>query len=271
MVQSPSTHPTPHASYDPVFFKSLFAIEDKHFWFGARNQVVAAIGQQIVAGLTPGYHVLEVGCGTGNTLRVLEQVCTQGVVVGMDLFGEGLHFARQRVTCPLVQGDMQQPPFNAHFDLIGMFDVLEHLADDIQVLCDLYTLLSPDGTLFLTVPAHPSLWSYFDEAACHHRRYLSPELTAKLIQAGYQVVYQSEYMASIFPLVWIGRRVAALTQRQRSATDIHQLAQNELRIVPIVNDVLARLLIQEARLIAKGYTLPFGASLLVVARKAAMH
>jgi SAM-dependent methyltransferase len=266
-MQTTTIAPAPHASYDPVFFESLFAVEDQHFWFRARNRVIATVMQQLVAPLPPGYRVLEVGCGTGNTLRVLEHVCTQGIVVGMDLFGEGLAFAQQRVRCPLVQGDMQQPPFHTNFDLIGMFDVLEHLPDDRQVLRDLHNLLVPGGRLVLTVPAYPMLWSYFDEASCHYRRYTAVDLTRKLTAAGYEIVYQTYYMASILPLVWAGRRLAALKKREQTAgsNHTHELAQNELRIVPIVNDALVWVLLQEARLVGRRHRLPVGTSLVVVA------
>jgi glycosyltransferase involved in cell wall biosynthesis len=65
------------------------------------------------------------------------------------------------------------------------------------------------GALLLTVPAHPMLWSYFDEASRHHRRYKPDELASKLVEAGYRIEYMSQYMAGIFPMVWVGRRLAA--------------------------------------------------------------
>ncbi|HYN88796.1 MAG TPA: class I SAM-dependent methyltransferase, partial [Ardenticatenaceae bacterium] len=159
--------PAPAAPYDPQHFAPLFAIEDRHFWFRSRNRVIAAVARQLTADLNARYRVLEVGCGTGNVLRVLERVCARGTVMGMDLFAEGLSYARARTTCTLLQGDMRRPPFDAEFDLIGLFDVLEHLPDDVQVLRDLYAMLAPGGRLLMTVPAGPSLWSYFDEASGH--------------------------------------------------------------------------------------------------------
>ena len=164
---------------------------------------------QLTRPLPPGYRVLEVGCGTGNVLRMLERHCRRGTVVGMDLFAEGLHYARQRTACGLVQGDVRTPPFGAAFDLIGLFDVLEHLPDDRQILADLHRMLVPGGHLLVTVPAHRALWSYFDEAAHHCRRYAAPDLRRKLVAAGYRVDYLTQYMAALFPLVWLGRRLAA--------------------------------------------------------------
>jgi SAM-dependent methyltransferase len=259
----------PQASYDPQHFEPLFAVEDQHFWFCARNQAIAAILQQLIASIAPEDPVLEVGCGTGNTLRILEQVCSPHHVVGIDLFLEGLAIARKRVTCPLVQADLSLLPFEQKFGIIGLFDVLEHLPDDIQVLSTLHTILAPGGYLFLTVPAHQALWSYFDEAACHYRRYSSDDLAAKLRTVGFELIYDTPYMASILPLVWLGRKLAALSQRDQEMNPerIHKLARNEIRIIPIVNNVLTWILKQESAILAKRQKLPFGTSLLAIARK----
>ena len=261
--------PVDRRSYDPEFFGHLFAVEDRHFWFRARNHAIATVVTQIEARLTSGYRVLEVGCGTGNVLRVLEQHCTRGVVVGMDLFAEGLRYARRRTSCMLVQGDVHAPPFAARFDLIGLFDLLEHLSEDAPVLRTVHDMLAPEGTLLLTVPAHPSLWSYFDSASRHRRRYAPAELERKLSGAGYRVEYLTQYMATIYPWVWLRRVFAALADR-RAAGDVDraaELASKELRIRPVFNELLAWLLSYEARLLARRRRLPIGTSLIAVARK----
>ena len=226
--------------------------------------------KRLTAGLQPGFRVLEVGCGTGNVLRVLDQACPNGAVVGMDLFVEGLKYAQGRTSAALVQGDMHHPPFVNQFDIIGLFDVLEHLRDDEQVLHDLKGMLRENGVLLLTVPAHPGLWSYFDEASHHCRRYQPDELKQKLIETGYDIEYISQYMMSIFPLVWIGRHLSALRRRMfgwQSGPSTVILATQELRPVPIINPILSWLLDIERRWLVSGRPLPLGTSLLVVARK----
>jgi len=259
----------PHSSYDQCWFAPISQAEERHFWFRTRNRVIAKLVSQIVASMPPGFRVLEAGCGTGNVLRVLEQACSRGMVIGMDMFSKGLYYARQRTSCHLIQGDVNAPPFAKQFDLICLFDVLEHLPDDIQVLVNLRRMLSQDGVLLLTVPAHPSLWSYFDEASHHFRRYELAELKSKLVGAGYTVEYISDYMAIIFPIVWLGRKLRSLNRR-KGAPDIDgakDLASAELRIIPVVNSFLAFLLSIEVRLIARRRQLPVGTSLLAVARR----
>jgi SAM-dependent methyltransferase len=259
-----------HQSYDPVYFKRLAAIEDEHFWFRSRNVAITEVVRSLITGWPPGYKVLEVGCGTGNVLRALERTCVDGTVVGMDLFNEGLAFARQRVSCSLVLGDIENPPFLAQFNLIGAFDVIEHIPDDIGVLRRLQAMMAPGGRLLVTVPAHQSLWSYFDTAAHHCRRYEPSELRQKLSQTGYEVEFLSPFMASTYPLIWAGRRVARALARDRHPSEGNtdqDLALKELRIIPFINPMLAFLLTQEARLIARRRTLPMGSSLIVIAKK----
>lgn len=265
-----SAAPPEHKSYDPAFFSRLFAIEDKHFWFRTRNEVIGALVRQITSGFPPGYRALEVGCGTGNVLRVLGEVCRDGHVLGMDMFLEGLRYARTRTAVPLVQGDMRRPPFGPVFSLVGLFDVLEHIPDDVQALGSFHAMLERGGALFLTVPAHPSLWSYFDEASCHFRRYTMKELEEKLKGAGFRVEFLTYYMASTLPLVWLQRKLAALAPRRGASAEAHtdELAYQDLRIVPVLNGLLTFLLSQETRLLARRRRLPLGSSLLAVARKA---
>jgi SAM-dependent methyltransferase len=259
----------PHPrTYNPEHFARLFEVEDRHFWFRARNDLIAGLLHSSVILVSRSPKVLEVGCGTGNTLRVLEEVFGPAAVTGMDLFEEGLQYARQRTTCQLVCGDVCQPPFSKKFDVVCLFDVIEHLPDDLAILRGVNRLLVRNGILFLTVPAHTSLWSYFDELADHKRRYESGELPRKLEQTGFEVEYQSGFMMSLFPLLWIGRRLNRWFGRGGRESDDHDaLLRRELQINPLLNQVLFRMISAENRVLKQGRRLPVGSSLLVIAKK----
>ena len=259
-----------HRSYDPDFFPELASIEDKHFWFRTRNRIISLLAEQITRTWGTGYRVLEVGCGTGNVLRALEQACPRGIVVGMDLYAKGLAFARTRTSCPLVQGDLEQASFGVQFDLIGAFDVVEHLTDDLQIFRSVHNILKPGGMLLLTVPAHQSLWSYFDEVSHHCRRYEKSDLRSKLNECGFEIEYLSHFMASIYPLLWLTRRTRFLRRRNRRSDSAGgDLARTlrELRIIPVVNGLLTFVLMQEARLVKSRLVLPFGSSIIVAAKR----
>jgi SAM-dependent methyltransferase len=250
--------------YDPAHFANLVEVEDRHFWFRARNRVIAALLRRLTADLAPGYRVLEVGCGDGNVLRFLEQAAAAGLVVGMDLYREGLNYAHRRSGCSLVQGDVNQCPFGKPFDFVGIFDVLEHIDDDHGALMQLRSLLAPGGKLLITVPAHRRLWSYFDHASGHCRRYELNELCDKLARAGYQVEYVTPYMSILYPLMWLMRK----SKQPAPAMSDEALVRRELRVVPLLNGLLAALLSPEVRWIARRKRLPFGTSLVALARKA---
>jgi SAM-dependent methyltransferase len=251
-------------------FERLFAAEKRHFWFCSRNAVIGRMVRSLTTDLPAGYRVLEVGCGTGNVLRELEQVCKGGEVIGLDLFDEGLQFARQRTSCRLVQADIHDMPFDAPFDVVGMFDVLEHLPDDHRALQDVRKALAPSGRLLLTVPAHMGLWSHTDVCAHHYRRYSLGRLRQVLTASGFRVDYASEFMMALFPVMWLQRRAAVMLRRLGGGAtpDARALALRELRVVPGFNLMMTLLLTWEARVIARRWTLPLGTSILAVASRA---
>lgn len=255
--------------YDPAVYASLVAVEDRHFWFRARNRAIVAAFDSIRPRLPARYRVLEVGCGTGNVLRELQRAATGGSVFGMDLHMEGLRVARTR-TDPalLLQANAESPPFSVRFDVVGAFDVIEHLDDDAAVLRTLRQLLTDRGFLLLTVPASPSLWSYFDVGSHHRRRYVPGELRRKLAESGYAVEYVTPYMSVLFPVLWIARRLAGRRYRQGAAAgEAWAVAGSDLRVRPLSGAVLGFMLEREAALLRRRARLPFGASLMAIARK----
>jgi SAM-dependent methyltransferase len=257
---------TRNGGYDPFFFDRLAQIEDRHFWFRARNRLIFELTARISSSLRPGSRVLEVGCGTGNVLRMLSRACPEGRVFGLELWFDGLRYAQRRCDVFLVQGDVRHCPFGKPFDLIGLFDVLEHVQEERETLASLWKLLGPGGRLLLTVPAHQSLWSYFDEAAQHCRRYSADDIHEKLTEAGFQVEFLSQFMASIFPLVWIFRKMRGL-RNQSDFDNSRAKASDEFQLVPIVNQILTALLTLESRWVARGHHMPIGTSLVAVARR----
>jgi SAM-dependent methyltransferase len=252
------------SGFDSRYTPHLLAAEDRHFWFRARNSVIGAVAQRLLPSLPADYRVLEVGCGNGNTLRVLDALCRRGSLIGIDSHREGLALAGRRVRCPLVQADIRMPPFAdaVRFDLVCMFDVLEHIDDDVGALADIRTRMTEKGVLLLTVPAGPELWSAFDVAARHCRRYTPVSLTSALTAGGFRVEYLSPFMTVLYPLAWIKRRWPARAAGGRDPV------LDDLRIVPVVNGLLAWLLARDASLVAARRRLPFGTSLIAIAGRA---
>ena len=254
--------------YEAKHFELLAPIEDRYFWFAARRSLIADLSRTLTARLKPGYRVLEFGCGGGNVLSAMRQACPHGLVFGMDLFREGLMFAKSRGNDNLIQADAFHPPFRQTFDLVGAFDVVEHLSDDVSILEKLRTILNPGGHLLLTVPAYPWLWSDFDRISHHCRRYTESELRTKIAAAGFEVVYLSPYMATILPMVWLHRKLWSRPGQLNSdgrAED--SMLKSEIRIVPVVNTILRMVLRLESALVASRVRFPFGTSFVAIARR----
>lgn len=254
-------------TYDPSYFDRLFAIEDRHFWFRARNRVITKLVAQTV-GLRTDLRAIEVGCGTGTVLAALQNALPRALVVGMDLHEEGLRLARTRTRAALVRGAVEAPPFEAIFDVVGVFDVLEHLVDDEGALRRLRALVAPDGVLLVTVPAHRALWSYFDEASRHRRRYAPEELRHTLVESGFEVDYLSQFMAPLVVPMWAGRRIGRPVRRWRRNATADELAAEDLRVVRGANELMDCLLWIESLVLARRIRLPVGTSLVAVARPA---
>ena len=229
-------------TYDPAFFGPLAAVESRHFWFRARTRLITTVATRLTASLPAGYRVLEVGCGTGRVLAALATCCPAGAVVGMDLFLAGLVHARG--AAGLVQADLDEPPFAVRFDLVGIFDVLEHLEDDEAVLAKLRALLTDDGRLLVSVPAGRRLWSTFDVAARHRRRYERGELVAKLRAQGYAIDYVTHLFPALYPIARLLRKSPRRTGGDAAGdlAEAHRRAVADLRVVPAINGLMGLLL-----------------------------
>lgn len=250
-------------SFDAEAFEFLFEMEQKHFWHVGRKEIILSVLKRNVLNLEK-IRMLEIGCGNGNILGHLKQ---NGInIEGGDIFLEGLNFCRKRAgSVALYQIDILALPFNDDFDVIGAFDVLEHIDDDEKALVEINRALKTGGSLILTVPAHRFLWSYFDEASRHQRRYNKPELVTKLEQAGFAVKKVSYYMFFLFSLLAAIRLIGNWRRHNKRTITIKE--SMELKTIPVINELFLVLFRLEGLMI-RHFTLPFGVSLIVLAEKA---
>jgi SAM-dependent methyltransferase len=248
------------SGYDPRFADQLASSEERHFWFVARRRIVLDALKAVVPDLAQ-RRLMDVGCGTGGLAAFLTR---SGVTIagGCDSHLEMLLWARRRLGAPLaLVDDGRLPPIAAGRQMLSLFDVLEHLDDDRQVLLWSADKLSEGGVLILTVPAHPALFGGIDTLAHHRRRYSLGDLRAKLEAAGFDVLRLTHFMATTLPIFVASRFVLP----RRSET---RLLEAELRVTFGVNAVLGLLLAIERRLL-RHVNLPLGTSILAIARKRA--
>jgi SAM-dependent methyltransferase len=245
-------------SYDPIFFAKLAKVEAKNFWFRSRNRLIIWAIKKFFPNQK---NFLEIGCGTGFVLSGLEKSFSQLQLSGSEIFTQGLEFASQRLNrTQLFQIDALHIPFQDEFDGIGAFDVLEHIKEDHLVLGQIYQALKPQGSLILTVPQHPWLWSQADDHASHVRRYQSQELKKKVQQAGFKIVKITSFVSLLLPLMMVSR----FSQRQEKE---NYDPLNEFKISSWLNATLELILSMERQMIQRGVSFPWGGSLLLIAQK----
>jgi SAM-dependent methyltransferase len=244
------------ASFPTEYFARLAQLEGHNFWFRARNRLIIwALGEYFGNARS----FLEVGCGTGFVLSGIAQSKPVLALSASEMQSAGLAYAAKRVPhAQFLQMDARRMPFVEEFDVIGAFDVLEHIDEDDEVLAAMCRAVRPGGGVILTVPQHPRLWSAQDEHAGHVRRYTRGQLVAKMRRAGFALLRASSFVSLLLPLLAMARLA-----RWRDAQDPFA----ELRIGGMLNRVLEKTLDFERALIARGISFPYGGSLLALGRK----
>ena len=246
---------------NPLGFEPLAGREAGHFWFEPRNRLLTSlIGRYFPASRD----FLEVGCGTGFVLSAVAKSKSWSRIVGSELHPAGLAYARKRAdsSAEFVQMDATQIPARNAFDVVGAFDVLEHIPDDEKALAEIFSALRPGGGAVLAVPQHPFLWSREDEIALHQRRYRRNELQEKVRRAGFEILFSNSYTSFLLPLMAASR----LMSRNRAPISSEE-SNPEFNLPPALNAILRGALQAEVTLSLLGLPLPAGGSRIVVARK----
>ncbi len=244
--------------YDAAYYGDLYALEARNYWFRARNALLTwALRKHF-----PATHAfLEIGCGTGFVLAGIASAMPQLALHASEISSGGLPYAAQRVPrAELFQMDARAIPYAEHFDVIGLFDVLEHIEDDVLVLAQTRRAMRHGGGLMITVPQHQFLWSQVDEHAHHVRRYGALELKRKVLHAGFRMVMMTSFVSLVLPLMMLSRFM-----RRTPTADFDVLA--ELRVGRSANFLLESVLALERALIRIGARFPAGGSLLLIAQR----
>jgi SAM-dependent methyltransferase len=244
--------------FEPDYFDRLAKLEAANFWFRSRNRLVIWALQRY---FPKAESFIEIGCGTGFVLSGIQSALPELALRGSEIFSAGLSFAAMRLPgVELFQMDARRIPFREEFDVIGAFDVLEHIKEDVGVLAQMHQATRKGGGILITVPHHPFLWSASDDFARHARRYTSRELSKKVSKAGFEVLRVTAFVSFLLPLLAMSRLKQRLSKQPFDPT-------SEFNINAPISTALEKILDAERTLIRAGLSLPAGGSLLLVARR----
>lgn len=236
--------------------------EARSFWCRTRNRVVMQVFRRFTDRTQP-LDVLDIGCGIGGVVGALRKLPNLRLT-GSEVYLQGLRYARARLPdVDFIQLDATNIPFREAFDVISAFDVIEHIPDDELVMRQIHGALRSKGLFIITVPQYQWMWSPLDEIVHHKRRYSRRDLIGKLRRSGFDVVYVSSFVTTLFPLMMLSR----IRDRRRSLSmNTFKDFSDSVKVSRPLNALFDWIMRIDEALLRLRVSLPFGGSLLVVAR-----
>jgi SAM-dependent methyltransferase len=239
-------------------YEILAREEDRHWWFRGRRQIlesfVSAIAKRAVS--HEKLRILDVGCGTGGNLSMLQGFGSAG---GLDASSAAVAHCQARGVAQITRASAEALPYaDGSYDLVTALDVVEHLDDDVTAFREFHRVLRPGGTVLVFVPAFMWLWGPQDDVSEHRRRYTLPQIVERLGQAGFELE-RATYANLTFLLPILAGRKLMRSVGAKPATE------NDLT-PPILNRPFGWVLGAE-RFWLRWANLPIGVSVICVARR----
>lgn len=235
-----------------VAYTAMAKVEEEHWWFVGRRAIIRSL---IEGRIRPdqGSRILEAGCGTGGNLELLASF---GSLQAFEHDQQVRNIAKNKTGFDVKAGSLPNGigEIEGPFDLIALFDVLEHIEDDEASLRNLSTLMAPNGKLMLTVPALQFLWSSHDEINHHHRRYSRARLHRALKQADLHVEYITYFNSLLLPVAVLDRLFSRFFMRNPKGDEVPN---------KFLNFVFAKVFASESILL-QNFRLPIGLSLCAI-------
>ena len=191
-----------------VVYQQMAELDDRHWWYRARRRILAELVRR-EARPPKDARILEIGCGTGHNLSMLAGF---GHIDGLELDDEMRALSQKRLGRKIMRSPLPElgEVKDKSYDLIGAFDVIEHIDDDVAAVAAIATKLKPGGKFMMTVPAHPWMWTAHDVANHHKRRY-SKRALRTLIEGSPMKLDRIGYFNSLlFPVAVAERAVSKL-------------------------------------------------------------
>ena len=186
-----------------VIYDKMAELDELHWWYRARRDVLESLIRKSVK-LSSSARILEVGCGTGHNLRMLERF---GTVDGIEIDAEARAIAEKRLGRKIASAPLPGLPGieRGTYDLVAALDVVEHVEDDRSAIAALASCLKPGGKLLVTVPAHQWMWSAHDELNHHKRRYSKRGLADLIGRSPLRLDKIGYFNSILFPLAVASR------------------------------------------------------------------
>jgi len=240
-------------------YENLERVEKNHWYYTGKREIVKFWIKRCKP-LGSAQTLLDFGAGSGLFASEWLGHCQVKVY---DSYPQSQEILRRRFPpeCVLDASMPGIPLPDASSDCLTALDVLEHLADDAGTVREFHRVLRPSGLAVITVPADMKLWSDWDVALLHYRRYDRRQLTELFDAEKWEIIRVTYKNIFVYPAVYLLRK---LRQWRIMSTAKGNRAEDRVP-APLVNRVLRFMYSAPAK--TKWFPAPFGVSLLIVARK----
>lgn len=211
-------------------------MDERHFWMVWRTRAFLQQCRALSISTEAPYSVLEIGCGHG-ILRSMLEASTRWKIDAVDLNAGALyHSTPGRGRTALYNIHDRSPSLAASYDAIILFDVIEHIESPPEFLSSALFHLKPGGYAFINVPALQSLYSKFDVAVGHYRRYSRPTLEAELAKAGIRKLGDRYWGMTMLPVVALRKLLMSLSSDNggKTTTMVQRGVQPPNRLADVV-------------------------------------
>ena len=195
-------------------YRSIARIEDSYWWHQARFEL--AVKRIEHHRKRPrDLRVADVGCGSGGFLRFLSRKGFRRLK-GVDASKSALAVVEESgIEAECLDLEAGGGLGEGRFDVVtALLDVLEHLDVEERLLDAIHSSLVSEGLTFITVPAHPALFSDWDRRLKHFRRYSRGHLVRLLSGHGFRVLESSYFFSFVLPMALLRRWVGAYSGAQ---------------------------------------------------------
>jgi len=235
-------------------YDELYLLEEKHWWHLAKRDIGLRLLKKYLSKKNP--QILDIGCGTGKNVEALGKL---GETWGIDVSENAILYCKKRGLKKVKLAKAEATRFkNNSFDVIVLFDVLEHV-DDVKTIKEIFRILKPNGLVLITVPAYPRLWSKWDEILHHKRRYTKKSLTELFNAKEFKKVHFSYAFSYLLIPAYVIRKIKSIFLKKDYPSDFKLSYAG-------INSVMVFIAKLEYFFIERGLV-PFGTSIIYLARK----
>lgn len=236
-------------------------IEKKHWWWEGRRELL----RYFFKNRRP-KHVLDIGCGTGETLSFLRRFYPSAKLYGVDTSSRAISYSKLRGHKDIKKASATKLPFkNDFFDVVLFLDVLEHIKDDNKAIREAKRVLRKGGIVIITAPALSFIWSDHDTKQGHQRRYTRREIR-KLAADNQLGISFISYFNFLFSLPIIVIRLLSRLKPFKSFANYDKEINYNIANVTFTNSILRYLFIVEIKAL-RFIRYPIGISVSAVLKK----